>query len=41
MVSSPEEIAFLQGWIGADALLALAQPLAKTEYGRYLQSLVR
>jgi len=41
MVASPEEIAFDQGWIGADELLALAQPLAKTAYGRYLQSLVR
>ena len=41
MVASPEEIAFLQGWIAADELLALAQPLAKTDYGRYLQSLVR
>ena len=41
MVASPEEIAFLQRWIAADELLALAQPLAKTDYGRYLQSLVR
>jgi len=41
MVASPEEIAFLRGWIAAEELLALAQPLAKTNYGRYLQSLVR
>ena len=41
MVASPEEIAFHQGWIGPEELLALAQPLAKTAYGRYLQSLVR
>lgn len=41
MVASPEEIAFSNGWIGADELLALARPLVKTAYGRYLQSLVR
>ncbi|MEK0431056.1 MAG: glucose-phosphate thymidylyltransferase RfbA [Gemmatimonadota bacterium] len=40
MVASPEEIAYLQGWITADALLALARPLEKTAYGRYLRSLV-
>jgi glucose-1-phosphate thymidylyltransferase len=41
MVASPEEIAFHQGWIGTDELRTLAKPLAKTAYGRYLQSLVR
>jgi glucose-1-phosphate thymidylyltransferase len=39
-VACPEEIAFRQGWIGAEQLLRLAAPLAKTQYGRYLQSLV-
>ena len=34
-----EEIAFRKSYIGAEALLALAHPLAKTEYGRYLQRL--
>jgi glucose-1-phosphate thymidylyltransferase len=38
-VACPEEIAFQQGWIGADALAALAAPLAKTSYGQYLQAL--
>ena len=35
-IGCPEEIAFENGWIDADALMALAKPLMKTEYGRYL-----
>lgn len=35
-----EEIAWRQGWIGDDQLLALAAPLEKSGYGRYLVSLV-
>jgi glucose-1-phosphate thymidylyltransferase len=35
-VGCPEEIAFAQGWIDADALRRLAEPYLKTEYGRYL-----
>ncbi|MDC8015738.1 glucose-1-phosphate thymidylyltransferase RfbA [Tahibacter soli] len=35
-VCCPEEIAFSQGWIDADQLRALAKPLAKNGYGRYL-----
>ena len=31
-----EEIAFRKGWISADALRALAAPLAKNDYGKYL-----
>ena len=31
-----EEIAFRKGWISADALRALATPLAKNDYGKYL-----
>jgi glucose-1-phosphate thymidylyltransferase len=38
-VCCPEEIAFLNGWINAEHLLALAAPLAKTGYGQYLQQL--
>ncbi len=41
LVGCPEEIAFLQGWIGAEDLLALAKPLRKSHYGQYLQNLVR
>jgi glucose-1-phosphate thymidylyltransferase len=40
LVASPEEIAFRQGWIDADQLDGLAQPLRKTDYGRYLTSLL-
>jgi glucose-1-phosphate thymidylyltransferase len=36
-VGCPEEIAFLNGWIDAGALMALAKPYLKTQYGRYLQ----
>jgi glucose-1-phosphate thymidylyltransferase len=35
-VCCPEEIAFRNGWIDRAALLALAKPLSKTGYGRYL-----
>ena len=35
-VGCPEEIAFLNGWIDAAALRALAQPYLKTQYGKYL-----
>ncbi|VWB74114.1 glucose-1-phosphate thymidylyltransferase RfbA [Burkholderia lata] len=40
VVSCPEEIAYRLGWISADALQALAAPLAKNGYGRYLLSLL-
>jgi glucose-1-phosphate thymidylyltransferase len=40
-VCCPEEIAYLNGWIDTEQLLALAAPLAKTGYGQYLQQLVR
>ncbi|MGB0853823.1 MAG: glucose-1-phosphate thymidylyltransferase RfbA [Pikeienuella sp.] len=35
-IGCPEEIAFQSGWISADQLRALAKPMTKTEYGRYL-----
>ena len=38
-VCCPEEIAYLNGWIDTEQLLALAAPLAKTGYGQYLQQL--
>jgi glucose-1-phosphate thymidylyltransferase len=40
-VCCPEEIAFQNGWIDADQVLRLAEPLAKTGYGRYLVDLTR
>ena len=39
-VACPEEIAWRQGWIDAQALEALAQPLAKSGYGEYLLKLL-
>jgi glucose-1-phosphate thymidylyltransferase len=35
-IGCPEEIAFIEGWIDAADLRALAAPYLKTEYGRYL-----
>lgn len=39
-VASPEEIAWRMGWIDNAALARLAQPLAKSSYGQYLQGLL-
>lgn len=39
-VSCLEEIAWRQGFIDTEQVLRLAEPLAKTDYGRYLQRLV-
>ena len=35
-VACPEEIAYRQGWIGADALRQQAEALRKNGYGQYL-----
>lgn len=35
-VACLEEIAFKQGWITSDQLKAVAQPMAKNDYGKYL-----
>lgn len=40
-VACPEEIAYRQGWISAEQLQALAQPLSKNGYGRYLSGLLK
>jgi glucose-1-phosphate thymidylyltransferase len=39
-VSCPEEIAYQQGWIDAEQVRRLAEPLAKNGYGRYLLQLI-
>jgi glucose-1-phosphate thymidylyltransferase len=36
-VACPEEIAYRRGWISAEHLERLAEPLTKNGYGRYLQ----
>ena len=40
-VACPEEIAFRQGWINAEQLAALAEPLKKNGYGQYLLGLLK
>ena len=40
-VSCPEEIAFRQGWISAEQLMVLAEPLKKNGYGQYLLSVLK
>ncbi|MBI6618553.1 glucose-1-phosphate thymidylyltransferase RfbA [Pseudomonas corrugata] len=39
-VACPEEISFRQGWINEEQLAALAAPLAKNGYGKYLLALL-
>jgi glucose-1-phosphate thymidylyltransferase len=39
-VACPEEIAFRAGWISSEQLAAIAAPLAKSGYGKYLQTLI-
>jgi glucose-1-phosphate thymidylyltransferase len=40
VVACPEEIAYRQRWIDGEQLSALAKPLAKNAYGKYLQNLL-
>lgn len=39
-VGSPEEVAWRQGWLNDEQLLAIAEPLFKSGYGQYLVNLV-
>lgn len=39
-ICCPEEIAYRQGWINADQLARLAEPLRKSRYGQYLLDLL-
>ena len=41
MIACPEEIAFMSGFIGREDLAAAAKALGKSEYGRYLERIVR
>lgn len=38
-VASLEEISFRKGWINAQQLLELAEPMKKNQYGQYLINL--
>lgn len=40
MISCPEEIAFRLGWITADQVRKVAEPMAKNDYGQYLLRLL-
>ncbi|MEY6797959.1 glucose-1-phosphate thymidylyltransferase RfbA [Citrobacter freundii] len=40
-VACPEEIAFRKGFITADQVLKLAEPMAKNNYGKYLAKLIK
>jgi len=40
MVSCLEEIAYKLGWMTADDVARLAQPMKKNEYGQYLLSML-
>ena len=36
-----EEIAYLNGWIDAERVRELAQPMVKNQYGQYLLNLIK
>jgi glucose-1-phosphate thymidylyltransferase len=40
-VACLEEIAFKRGWITKEQLEAIAQPMAKNDYGKYLLGLAK
>jgi glucose-1-phosphate thymidylyltransferase len=41
MVACPEEIAYRQGWIDAEAVLRVANTLSKNSYGQYLNKIIK
>ena len=40
-VACPEEIAYRKGFIDAEQVCKLAEPLAKNAYGQYLLNLIK
>ena len=41
MVACPEEIAYRQGWIDAEAVMRVANTLSKNSYGQYLNKIIK
>ena len=41
MVACPEEIAYRQGWISAEAVEKVAMQLSKNSYGQYLGKILK
>ena len=41
MVACPEEIAYRQGWINAEAVQKVAAQLSKNSYGQYLSKILQ
>ena len=40
-IACPEEVAFRNGWIDAEALLSLAKTCDRSSYGRHLDKVAR
>jgi glucose-1-phosphate thymidylyltransferase len=39
-IACPEEIAYRLGWISAEDLVRLAEPVKRNSYGRYLHQIL-
>lgn len=39
-ISCPEEIAYRKNWISAEQIEALAKPMLKNSYGKYLMNII-
>ncbi len=39
-IACPEEIAYRSGWIDAEQVIRLSEPMAKNEYGKYLRRML-
>lgn len=41
LVACPEEVAYRQGWISAENIIKLAEPIKKNFYGQYLHKMIK
>lgn len=41
LVACPEEVAYRQGWISAEHIVKLAEPIKKNSYGQYLHKIIK